>query len=114
MNSIMTGVQQPKGRVHLSLGEPISHEELLDANAQGDLFHNVATILDRRIWKGYKLWPNNYIAHDMRSGSEIYKDYYTTEEVEIFKAHIAEADEAYRPWLLDIYANPIENYIKIC
>ena len=114
MNSIQTGVEQFKGRVHLTLGEPLSHGELVKANDSGDLFHNVAAILDRRIWRGYKLWPNNYIAHDMRAGKQEYKDYYTSEEVEVFEAHLAKAEEIYRSWLLDIYANPIENYIKIC
>ena len=70
LNSILTGILQPKGRVHIELCQPIGIDEL---SAFEDLTNNeyhkaVAKLIDSRINSAYRLYPNNYIAHDMRYG----------------------------------------------
>ncbi len=117
LNSILTGILQPKGRVHLSFCESISEEDLKDFS---HLPHNAfcketASVIDRRICSSYLLSPNNYIAHDIRDGNSRYEKSYTEFEKERFKDHLDELlknhtdRETIRKLLLDIYANPVDS-----
>ena len=115
LNSILTGITQPKGRVHIELCEPISIDDLnaipsdyVDAQFR----HSVAELMDKRICGGYRLFPNAYIAHDIRSGSNRYADHYTPEQYKAFCARLAELDKfgndpVLKDIFLGIYANPI-------
>lgn len=114
LQSIITGIIQPKGDVHFGIGRVVSHEDLekYDAERDGDFFKWLASLIDSRIFSGYKLMPNNYIAHDLRSGESRYGDKYDANQKERFLSHIEECcskagSEAVRPILLDIYANPV-------
>lgn len=118
LNSILTGVMQPKGHVHLSFCEPIKREELdFDQKIPNDFYKNVAGLIDKRIYSRYRLYNNNYIAHDIRSGKNTFSEYYTGEEKALFVArcrYITEQVEgdkdALRSLFLGIYANPVNNY----
>ena len=78
-------------------------------------FHReVAQILDRRICSNYRLYPNAYIAHDLRYGRSTYASHYTKDEYDAFVAHMAELnkytdDPALGDIFLGIYSNPIES-----
>ena len=65
LNSILTGLLQQKGRVHFELCEPITEDELMqyDDLTNNEYHKAVAQLIDSRINAGYRLWPNNYIAH---------------------------------------------------
>ncbi len=116
LNSILTGIMQDKGRVHFQICDPIRREEL---EALSDVpnvqFHReVAQIIDKRICGDYHLFPNSYIAHDLRYGNTHYSDRYTKDEYDAFTAHMAELnkysdDPALGDIFLGIYANPIES-----
>ena len=116
LNSILTGIMQDKGRVHFQICDPIKREEL---EALSDVpnvqFHReVAQILDKRICSNYRLYPNAYIAHDLRYGSSKYAGHYTKEQYDAFTARMAELDKyssdpALGDIFLGIYANPIDN-----
>ena len=118
LNSILTGILQPKGRVHIELCEPISIEEL---SVYEDLTNNeyhkaVAKLIDKRINKAYKLYPNNYIAHDLLYGNTKYRDKYTDDEYNAFVKHLAELDkydtcdiEHLKEIFIGIYSNPVDN-----
>lgn len=67
MQSMLTGIIQPKGKVHYSFGKPISIEEikrcsLLDKNEK---YLELASIIDKRIRGNFTLVENNYIAADL-------------------------------------------------
>ena len=117
LNSILTGIQQPKGHVHISFCEPLTREELeFDHKIPNDFYKKVAGIIDNRIYKHYRLYNNNYIAHDLRSGKNTYADKYSKEEKESFIARYqtmleqVEGDkETLTSLFLGIYANPIRN-----
>lgn len=120
LHSILTGITQYKGNVHFSVCEPIRHEELrLIAESCPNEFHKkVASLIDKRIYKNYKLHSNNYIAHDIRSKKDHYKTYYTAEEKERFvqrqcrMLNDVDGDKNVLDVIfLDIYANPVENAI---
>ncbi|MBO6078433.1 MAG: acyltransferase [Bacteroidaceae bacterium] len=117
LNSILTGITQPKGRVHIELCEPLTAADLSaipSDYADAQFRHSVADIMDERICKGYRLYPNAYIAHDIRSGSNRYADRYNQEQYNAFKARLADlekygSDPALKDIFLGIYANPIDN-----
>lgn len=119
MNSIISGVIQQKGRVHMALCKPITENDLrpyedLLSNA---FYKKVASIIDGRICNAYRLFPNNYIAHDLLKKADTYISHYTQEQKEQFEAHLSRLplpedgkDEILRI-LLGIYANPVDSKI---
>ena len=114
LNSILTGIMQDKGRVHIQICDPIRREELEALRDVPNVqFHReVAQIIDKRICGDYRLFPNSYIAHDLRYGNTRYADRYTKDEYDAFVAHMAELnkfsdDPALSDIFLGIYANPI-------
>ena len=118
LNSILTGLLQPKGRVHIELCEPITEEELsyYDDLTSNEYHKAVAHLIDSRINPAYKLYPNNYIAHDIRYGSKKFRGFYTQEEYDTFKERLAKLDrydtcdlDQLKDIFLGIYANPVEN-----
>ena len=116
--SILTGITQQKGNVHFSLCKPLEKEEYLGfANESPNTFYKkIATLVDERIYANYKLWNTNYIAHDIRSGTDKYARHYTPEEKEQFLQRFhqtlnqIEGDkDSIRAIYLGIYANPVDN-----
>ena len=119
LNSIITGVLQQKGRVHVSICKPIAEEDLLPfASLTNNSFYKcVASLIDSRICAAYRLFPNNYIAHDILLGSNHYEPYYSPAERAAFEAYLSQtlaraADldcEEIRRLLLGIYALPVDS-----
>ncbi len=118
LNSILTGIVQPKGRVHIELCDPISHAELAKfENMTGNEYHRaVAKLLDSRINTAYRLYPNNYIAYDLRYGTNKYQECYTQEQKDEFLQYIRQLErydtcdmEQLTDIFLGIYSNPVNN-----
>jgi hypothetical protein len=119
--SILTGILQPKGDIHIRICEPLRKEELtaIPYRLPNEFHKAVASLIDRRIHKSYKLHDNNYIAHDIRSGRETYAAYYTPAEKAQFVAQcerMLQQVEGNKYTLmsiyLGIYANPVDNRQK--
>ena len=122
VTSILTGITQPKGRVHFEICPQIREEELsaFDCMTANEYHQQVARLIDQRIISHYRLWPNNYIAHDMLYGTNTYREHYTDEEKQLFVEHmavlnqmaqleqyeVADLDALYDIFL-GIYANPV-------
>ena len=119
LNSILTGVLQPKGRVHIALCQPVRMVELsaFENQTNNEYHKSVARLIDSRINIAYRLYPNNYIAHDMLYGNTRYQSMYTEQEYELFRQHLMELDryeetcdiERLREIFIGIYANPVDN-----
>lgn len=116
LNSILTGIRAWKGDVHIELCKPITADDLrgCDDMLSNEFNKRVAALIDERICSSYRLMSNNYIAHDIRSGSTTYASHYTEEQLNKFVAHLAKCDtmphgEAIRERLLAIYANPVDS-----
>ena len=118
VNSILTGFAQAKGRVHMEFCEPLKEDELaaIDPSAPGGFNRAVANLIDRRICKAYRLFPNNYIAHDMRSGKREFASLYTRAQEAAFENRLKTLEQ-YREncdtailsnILTGIYANPVD------
>jgi len=122
LNSILTGITQPKGHIHFEICKPITREDLMqfDGSTSGDYHKQVANLLDQRICSAYRLTPNNYIAHDLRYANKQFASEYTAEQLQIFKDRLntflaryaEECDvEALADIFLGIYANPVDSKI---
>lgn len=122
LNSIIDGIQAQKGHVHFEFGEPIC--ELFDSipqsmrpNAQ---VKEAASLIDRIMYRNYKLFPNNYIAADMLTHSDSYTHKYSPAQKEAFTdymhrrlAKIEFSDPALENLFLKMYANPLFNLEKL-
>ena len=118
--SILAGIRQQKGLVNVSLCKPITREELepLAELPRAEAYKVLIDIINERIYKAYKLYDTNYIAHDMLHGEARYADHYPAEQREAFEAYVAKAEEAFaaegvdvavaREIFLGIYANPVD------
>lgn len=121
LNSILTGILQPKGRVHFQVCPMITAYELMAFNdcTNNEYHKKVAQLIDRRIISAYKLWPNNYIAHDMLYGQRRFTDHYNIAEKAAFEAHLTKLErfesdlDALKDILLAIYANPVTSYLRL-
>ena len=118
LNSILVGIQQPKGNVHLNIGEPLTSEEISQAALcdKNDRYQWIRHAVDRRVIDGYRLWKNNYVAFDMLNESSKYSHMYEPTDVEGFTAYMQKQLDTVEPELsrdelrkafLDIYANPV-------
>ena len=121
LNSIITGILQPKGRVHFELCEPISMAELsaLEHQTKNEYHKSVAKIIDRRINTAYRLYPNNYIAHDLYYGNTKYHSMYTKAEYDAFIKRLSKLDrydtcdiERLKDIFVSIYSNPVDNKFR--
>ena len=117
LNSILTGIMQPKGHVHFHICQMVTEEDLnaLKDYPSGEFYKRVAKLMDSRINPNYYLHPNNYIAHDLRSGKETYSSQYTTEQKEQFLRYMDWMNDypdmdrkVLEEIFLGIYANPID------
>jgi len=114
--NLLRGIMGTKKRIHLQVNGIIDKEikEIANMNiSQPDKLTQLASVIDHKIWKGYKLWPSNYIAHDLLYGDEEYVDYYTAEEKTSFEKRLEEKVDIKNEFLvksfLSMYANPVNN-----
>lgn len=122
LNSILTGITQPKGRVNFTFCDQITEAELhqFDNLTNSEYHRAVAHLIDSRIIEAYQLTPNNYIAHDLRYGQQLYRDRYTDDELNAFQAFmerlntfdISEPD-VLKDLYLGIYANPVDTKLAL-
>lgn len=118
LHSILTGITEPKGHVHMEVTAPLKYSELkeLEKLEKNEFFNGVARLIDKRIYEGYKLWNTNYIAYDMLYHTFNYADYYTREEYREFAERMHERLSCFEGDLIElmnlylkIYACPVCN-----
>ena len=118
LNSILVGIKQPKGNVHLTICKPLTTEEIAAAAAcdKNERYQQIRHAVDVRVIDGYRLWKNNYMAYDMLNESAKYADRYEQADVEKFSAYMQHQLSTVEPELdrdelrkifLEIYANPV-------
>ncbi len=104
--SIVNGIMDFKGRVHLSVCPPLTLDEL--ATTDGD-FHQVAALIDRRIAQGRTTFDNNRIAKAMLDGTPLPDSKATADFQRYIDNACAQYPDCdnYRTTLLQIYANSV-------
>ncbi len=114
--SIITGIMQKKGQVHITIGEPINSKlETCRNLPNNEIFKGIARLIDNEIFKGYKLFDTNYIAYDELNRTNKYAANYTEEAKQHFiidmNEKIAKIGLEFYPELcklfFSIYANPV-------
>ena len=117
-NSIMTGILQQKGNIHLNIGTQLTSDEIAEAAKcdKNDRYQLIRHAVDIRVIEGYKLWKNNYVAYDLLNHSFKYSDKYEISDIEKFVAYMEHQldtvekelnREDLRRIFLSIYANPV-------
>ena len=122
LNSILTGLKQQKGRIHLNICKRVTEEDLrpFGTMAANSFYKSVASLMDSRICSSYYLFPNNYIAHDLLSGDGKYANHYSESQKSCFESYLGELlaqvgdgeRTEIRRILLSIYANPVDSKEK--
>lgn len=123
LNNMQTGIIGYKGHVHFQAAACINSElEALRTLPKTEIFTQVSELIDRYIHRNYRLYPNNYIALDLLTGSQHFATQYTAEEQAHFKDYLAQRidlinlpgkDEVFlRKCLLTMYANPAINHLN--
>ena len=117
-NSIMTGILQQKGNIHLNIGTQLTTDEIAAAALcdKNDRYQLIRHAVDLRVIDGYKLWKNNYVAYDLLNHSFKYSEMYDISDIEKFVAYMEHQldtvekeinREDLRRIFLEIYANPV-------
>jgi 1-acyl-sn-glycerol-3-phosphate acyltransferase len=118
--SMVSGLKNHKGQINIQFGKPLS-KEVLEAIPEGDNINerlkNLASYIDKRIYKNYKLFPNNYIAYDLCYKCDKYSDKYTLQQKDDYialthqrlKLVNEDRDEAMELWL-KMYSMPVYNF----
>lgn len=121
MKSMQVGLGTYKGRINFSIDKPIDEElnQIADLASNGERLEALALLIDSKIHKNFKLWPNNYIAFDLVHSGNKFSHLYNEEEknhfIQIMTQKI-DRIEGNRSLLnnifLEIYANPVKNSIN--
>lgn len=122
MRSMLTGLSDYKGRVHFHIDRLTSEEldSMNDLASNGERIEALSKLIDHKIHKNFKLWPNNYIAYDLMHSGNKFSQFYTPEEKENFirtmtqkmeklEGNISMLNNIY----LEIYANPVKNNLNL-
>ena len=121
LTNMKTGITGQKGHIYYQTARPINEwiDELAELDKQ-EFFTELARRIDQEIHAGYRLFPGNYVAADLLSGTPLHATHYTHKEKLAFEQYIKERialidlpnrDEAFlRERLLTMYANPVINY----
>ena len=116
-NSVVEGIKAYKGRTKLVMGTCLTPfiDSLADDTDKKEVLRLVTAEIDRQIYANYKLWPTNYIAHDLLNTSDVYSTKYSDVEKKRFVEHMNLRvkltkinEEEFKKRFLELYANPIK------
>ncbi len=118
--SMVSGLSNQKGRIHIQFGNQIDENVLhCIANEPGmnERLRLLAEHIDKEIYKNYRLFPNNYIAYDLYFKTAKYANRYSQEEKDSFvelthkRLQLVNEDieDSMVLWL-KMYATPVCNF----
>lgn len=103
--NMVKGLRQYKGRVHVSIGKPLTDKTY-------ENHEQVAREIDRQIHTMYKLWPTNYFAYDYLEGTSRFAEEYKDFDQNKFLKRYSRLSEDVRLYALNAYANPVRSYLS--
>lgn len=124
--SMQTGIMGYKGHIHYHCAPCIDdYLSTLDANMpKAEQYRMIAAHIDQEIHRGYRIYPNNYVAYDLLEGNNVASSHYTPQDKATFEQYLSDQlakidipnkDEAYlRERMLTMYANPLKNHLSAC
>lgn len=126
--SMSTGIMGYKGRVHFEIMPCVSLklDEIAPDTDKTELLNIVRTEIDKSIYKGYRIYPCNYIAYDLvNNTTEFLNVGYTFEEKVKFENYVegqlkkvdieTTEDELdfMRNMIYVMYSNPLKNKLSL-
>lgn len=88
---------------------------------KNELVSAIASVIDWEIYKNYRFYPCNYVAYDWLNGTRRFHEHYGPKDKKQFEEYIQgqldkivlpNKDEAFlRKKLLEMYSNPLKNYL---
>ena len=124
LKSMQIGLFGFKGQVHFQVAACINDElaKMDRSLSKPELFSRISAMMDKSIHSNYRLYPNNYVAHDLLEGSAEFSQHYTEEDKQRFLAYLEKQLDRIeipgkdvnflREKMLLMYANPLKNYYK--
>ena len=121
--NMQTGLLGYKGRVCFRMASCINEDlaKLDRALPKPELFVAISALIDKRIHANYRIFANNYVAHDLLYDAEEFADHYTAEDRKRFTSYIDTQLERItipnkdvdflREKLLLMYTNPLPNHL---
>ena len=113
-----------KGGIHYHIADCINEEiDAIDRSlGKNEKTAAVARIIDKHIHSNYKFWAINYYFYELLTGDTRFADKYTADEKakldaylqgQIAKVDLPNRDDEFcRTKILEMYANPVINYLK--
>ena len=124
--SMQTGIMGYKGHIHYHSAPCIDQwiDSLPADMSKTDFYAAVAQHIDHEIWRGYRLYPSNYVALDLLRGNNDMASHYTEADRTAFEKYmegqlakindLPNADTAFlRERMLEMYANPAINQLSV-
>lgn len=120
--SMVSGLHNQKGRIHIQFGQQIADsilQQIAEEPGMNERLKLLAEYIDKEIYKNYRLFPNNYIAYDLYFKTSKYGNQYSEQEKLAFlelthqrlKLVNEDIEDAMVLWL-KMYATPVFNYEK--
>lgn len=129
--NMITGLKGYKGRVHITFGRPLN-ELLNEQNIEWDSLdknqqiEEIANVIDKEIYSGYRIYPNNYVALDLLDGDGKYENNYSEKEKSAFLQYldakinqisfnggIVKDCDFLKTMIITMYANPLKNKLAL-
>ncbi len=115
-NSILKGALGQKKHIHIAAAAPLQFN-VNESESTNQVLQNVVQQLDDTIQLNYKLWPTNYIAHDLLHNATTYQAQYTEQDKNQFerrlRLRVNSADHKAVASFLNMYARPVENQVLL-
>lgn len=117
--NLLRGIMGTKKRIHIQVNGTLDSE--VNEIASSDLTQNeklgkLTEVIDEKIWKGYKLWPSNFIAYDLLNKGEKFSSHYTAEEKSSFERRLKDKIDTSNTVVvenfLSMYAYPVINQLQ--
>ena len=120
LDNMKTGIMGKKGHIEYKAAPCINAWlDELDGLAPKEFFQELARRIDRNIHSNYRLFPGNYVAHDMLTGDTTYASMYTADDKLQFEKYLQSRIDLIdienkdvdflRERILTMYANPVTN-----
>jgi 1-acyl-sn-glycerol-3-phosphate acyltransferase len=117
--TLLSGIMGQKKRIHMHIGDVLESEMDQIKGSEDNSNRQIqalAQVIDDSILSSYKLWPTNFIAHDLMHNSTQYNHLYTDEEKSLFERRLEMKIDATNPKMVEsflaMYANPVTNKMK--
>jgi hypothetical protein len=118
--TLLSGIMGSKKRIHIQVNKVMTEEirQLKKEElTQNEKLSKLGELIDQEIWKGYKLWPSNYIAHDLLHQKNQFTSQYTAAEKASFEKRLSQKVNQENPLevekFLSMYAHPVINQLGL-